>query len=248
MRNKQDNALEQEFKTRFSEFNEEYIKNLDIKIPPLNLSFMKEKPKKKRNFHRFSLIASFCMIIFVVSSGVALWINSESAHALKFKAEKFYHKNFNGFYTTDDSADFSESEMGITIENMKDMESAAAYFPQLVFPYYLPEGFELKKLDITKFSNGTASSDYQFLDKDDRKIIIGVFYNLPEESSSELLLKAEEINIENRTVYYMYDAYTDTSAVSFLSDNNLYNVSGDVDKESLIKIALEIDIYKGTKN
>ncbi len=247
MRNKQDNALEQEFKTRFSEFNDEYIKNLDIKIPPLNLSFMKEKPKKKRNFHRFSLIASFCMIIFVVSSGVALWINSESAHALKFKAEKFYYKNFNGFYSTDDSADFSESEMGITINKIEDMESAAAYFPQIVYPYYLPDGFELKKLDIKKFSNGTASSDYLFLDEDEREIIVGVFYNLPEDSTSILTLEAEEIKLNDRTFYYMYDAFTDTPSVVFLLNNDSYNISGDADKETLIKIADEIDIYKGDK-
>lgn len=248
MRNKQDNALEQEFKTRFSEFNDEYIKNLDIKIPPLDLSFMEEKPQKKRNFHRFSLIASFCMIIFVVSSGMALWINSESAHVLKFKVEKFYYKNFNGFYSTDDSADFSESEMGITINKIEDMESAAAYFPQLVFPYYIPNGFEFEKLDVTKYINGEATSNYQFLDKDGNDIGITTFYNLPEDSTSVLTLEAEEIKLNDRTFYYMYDAFTDTPSVVFLLNNDSYNISGDADKETLIKIAAEIDVYKSVKD
>lgn len=248
MRSRKDKALEAEFRARFSEFHDEYIKNLDIDIPPLDLSFMKEKPRKRRNLHRFSLIASFCLIIFVVSSGMALWINSESAHALKFKAEKFYYKNFNGFYSTDDSADFSEDEIGITIERMEDMESAAAYFPQLVYPYYLPNGFELKKLDIKKFSDGTVSSDYQFLDEAEREIIVGVFYNLPEDSTNILTLEAEEIKLSDRTVYYMYDAYTDASVAAFLLNDNSYNISGDVDKETLIKIASEIDVYKGIES
>ena len=46
----------------------------------------------------------------------------------------------------------------------------------------------------------------------------------------------------------MYDAFTDTPSVVFLLNNDSYNISGDADKETLIKIAAEIDVYKSVKD
>ncbi len=167
--------IEEQLKEGFRDAFDEYLKKKGETIPEPDFSFLNEPKEKKdhRFLYRFGTVAVCVILIFVTSSGMAVWMNSEAAHAMKFNLEKTFHRITDGFFSTDEneSAETSENEISITIDSMDDIDDAIAFMPDLPVPEYIPEGFELEELKVSKFVNGSNVSQYNFV-KDKNKIII----------------------------------------------------------------------------
>ena len=173
--------MEAELKERFREAFDDYLKENGEEIPDPDLSFLNKPREKKRHSHiyRFATVAACVALIFVTSSSMAVWMNSEAAHAMKFNLEKTFHKITDGFFSTDEeeNGETSENEISITIDSMEDIDDAVAFMPDLPIPEYIPEGYELKSLDISKYVNGTYLVEYTFENVDRSIFMINSCYS-----------------------------------------------------------------------
>lgn len=237
--------MEAELKERFREAFDDYLKENGEEIPDPDLSFLNKPREKKRHSHiyRFATVAACVALIFVTSSSMAVWMNSEAAHAMKFNLEKTFHKITDGFFSTDEeeNGETSENEISITIDSMEDIDDAVAFMPDLPIPEYIPEGYELESLKVSKFVNGNYTVEYNYMkDINDYYLITSIDVSV-DETESVLVTQSEEIDLGNRIVYYFEDNYSNSSGANFLAEQQLITVKGTIDKETIINIAASIN-------
>ena len=169
-------------------------------------------------------------------------MNSEAAHAMKFNLEKTFHRITDGFFSTDEneSAETSENEISITIDSMDDIDDAIAFMPDLPVPEYIPEGFELEELKVSKFVNGNHIIEYTFNNKNNESFFILSRSIDEEEASAAVMVNSEVIELDDRVIYYYNDTYTEESGASFMSSSQLVDISGDITKKDMIDIASKV--------
>lgn len=72
--------IEEQLKEGFRDAFDEYLKKKGETIPEPDFSFLNEPKEKKdhRFLYRFGTVAVCVILIFVTSSGMAVWMNSEA--------------------------------------------------------------------------------------------------------------------------------------------------------------------------
>ena len=237
--------IEEQLKEGFRDAFDEYLKKKGETIPEPDFSFLNEPKEKKdhRFLYRFGTVAVCVILIFVTSSGMAVWMNSEAAHAMKFRLEKTFHRITDGFFSTDEneSAETSENEISITIDSMDDIDDAIAFMPDLPVPEYIPEGFELEELKISKYMNGNYTVEYIFANFEGAKFVIYSRYSMGEENDIGLIGESEVIELYDRVLYLTKDEYTEEYSLNLLIKNQLVTLTGDLDNNTMVKIASMIN-------
>lgn len=236
--------IEEQLKEGFRDAFDEYLKKKGETIPEPDFSFLNEPKEKKdhRFLYRFGTVAVCVILIFVTSSGMAVWMNSEAAHAMKFNLEKTFHRITDGFFSTDEneSAETSENEISITIDSMDDIDDAIAFMPDLPVPEYIPEGFELEELKVSKFMNGSYAVNYVYNNEDDAYLMITSKQTDENGAHAGLTMASKVIQSGKRDIHYYEDSYTNTNNASFLMNNQLIDIAGNIDQIEMIKIAEKI--------
>ena len=241
--------IEEQLKEGFRDAFDEYLKKKGETIPEPDFSFLNEPKEKKdhRFLYRFGTVAVCVILIFVTSSGMAVWMNSEAAHAMKFRLEKTFHRITDGFFSTDEneSAETSENEISITVDSMDDIDDAIAFMPDLPVPEYIPEGFELEELKISKYMNGSYWSRYRFENEFGEVFDITSNYldNTDEDITMSLNGEITEVRKNDRRFYVVHDDYTLASNINFVLGKQLVNVTGSINYEKMIEIASKITDY-----
>lgn len=220
---------------------DDYVKDADVEIPKPDLSFMHEESRTKKAFRRMPRVAACVLVLFVASGSMAVWVNSESAHALKFNMEKTFHKISSTLFSTSESGDenFEEDRITIYVNSMDDIQNAVDFMPNLPIPGYIPEGFELDELEVTKFLDGTYTSEYEFCRAEDERITITSRYD-NSDAITKIMAEAEAIELNDRIVYCLKDSYTSMYSISFYYQNLLIDISSTIDEEALLKVAERI--------
>ncbi len=235
--------IEAEIQRRFRDMYDEYLKDQGEQIPEPDLSFLQEEKPKKRKEHRvlrrFATIAACMVLLLVTSSGMAIWISSDAAHAVKFSLEKTLHRISGTFFSTDDGKEIEteENQISITIDSMDDIQDAVNFMPDLPVPGYIPEGFELETLTVVKYMDGGYGASYSFKNDQEKKYEITSYSNFDDEAITGLVGEIEEIIINNIKIYYYEDRYTSTHGISFILNQQLIDVKGDIDRDKMINIA-----------
>lgn len=239
---------EEELKEKFREVFDEYLKEKGEEIPEPDLSFLKEtnerEKKKHGHFYRFGTLAVCAVLILTISSGMAVWMNSESAHAMKFNLEKTFHRIADGFFSTDEneSAETSENEISITIDSMDDIDDAIAFMPELPVPEYIPEGFELEELKVSKFVNGGYTAQYNFIGNESKTLTININDIESNSFDAGIMMESEKIILPDRSIYYYRDNYFDSYGVIFIQKSKFVEIKSNVSKNMIIKIASSINV------
>lgn len=240
--------IEEQLKEGFRDAFDEYLKKKGETIPEPDFSFLNEPKEKKdhRFLYRFGTVAVCVILIFVTSSGMAVWMNSEAAHAMKFSLEKTFHRITDGFFSTDEneSAETSENEISITIDSMDDIDDAIAFMPDLPVPEYIPEGFELEELKVSKFVNGSYSLNYLFKNIESEIITISSCSVSENDTLAGTMADSKPIKLNDLTLYYYSDDYTGKYGASFILSSQLIAISGNVNKQDVIAICENIKIER----
>lgn len=238
--------IEEQLKEGFRDAFDEYLKKKGETIPEPDFSFLNEPKEKKdhRFLYRFGTVAVCVILIFVTSSGMAVWMNSEAAHAMKFSLEKTFHRITDGFFSTDEneSAETSENEISITIDSMDDIDDAIAFMPDLPVPEYIPEGFELEELKVSKFVDKSYAVSYIFKNSNNKKFMISSHSTSEEDALAVVMADSEIIEFNDRKIYYYGDNYTNEDGASFILSEQLIAISGDLEKKDMIDLAERIEM------
>lgn len=245
MSDRKKSPVEAEIRRRFRDMYDEYLEEQGERIPAPDLSFLQEeKPvrrKKHKGLRRFTAIVACMFLLFVTSSGMAVWISSDAAHAVRFNLEKTFHRISGTFFSTDDGKEVEteENQISITIDSMDDIQDAVNFMPDLPVPEYIPEGFELETLTVVKYMNGSYEVTYTFKNAGNNVILTSRTIK-DQEATAGLTYEVEEFNIGEYEAYYWFDAYTDLYGISILMENQLIDIKGNIDRNIMKKIAENI--------
>lgn len=224
-----------------------YLEEQGIRTPQPDLSFLEEKRKDRPPlWKRLTKVAVIALAILVTSSGIAVWLNSESAVAAKFGIEKAFYRLSNGIFSTDEEAQVTveETEMRLSIDDIGKIDKAAEFLPELLYPYYIPEGYTLKTLEITKRKNLAYEIDYNYVGKNEELVSIEIGYLYGGDSTVYVNYRImEERKLEDRIVYAWENPVVPCDGVSFVLDDRTIQITGDVSLEEKIRIAAEISPY-----
>ena len=219
----------------------------DIQIPGPDLSFLQEKKPAKRKHHsalrRLSTIAACMLLLFATSSGMAVWISSDAAHAVKFSLEKTFHRISGTFFSTDDGSETSveENQISITVDSMDDIEDAVSFMPDLPVPEYIPEGFDLSWLKIVKFMDESYWVEYYFKNSDNISFTITSNDQSNADISVDIIGETEELVLNDKIIYFVEDFYTSTCNATFFLGEQLITVVGDLNETDIILVARNIN-------
>ena len=251
MSDRKKSPVEAEIRRRFRDMYDEYLEEQGERIPAPDLSFLQEeKPvwrKKHKGLRRFTAIVACMFLLFVTSSGMAVWISSDAAHAVRFNLEKTFHRISGTFFSTDDGKEVEteENQISITIDSMDDIQDAVNFMPDLPVPEYIPEGFELVWLKISKFMDESYWVEYYF--KNDNGMDFTITSNNQKniDTSIDVVGETEKLIFDDKTIYFVEDTYTSTYNATFFMGDQLLAVVGNVSRSDMILIARNINIENG---
>ena len=153
--------------------------------------------KSGTKWKKIGIVIAIAIVILVISSIMAVWSGSYRAAEMKFEIEKL-------FYANNDSVVIAEDEMTMTIYDIADIEAVAEFLPEFLYPYYIPDGYELEKMDATKYKRGHYNFVYTFAKEEEKFYISGAKM----EPGGELYIDGEIIEtleLEDRTIYVTAD-------------------------------------------
>ena len=212
--------------------------------PVLDMSFLYEDAEKKTNkhlrFNRLSTVVAIIVVMLLGLNAVMLFSDSNEVYSEKGLLHRI-HEGVRGIFTDEDPSQFVEvDETGevFIITDMKDIDKAKAFWPELCVPGYVPEGYELNKLKITKNISGIYKAIYHF-EKSDCKLTIIVISN----TVDKYLSTDEGKMIENNgriANYYWDDIYQRNTIDVYLEDAIVY-IYGEINEDTLMKIANNIN-------
>ena len=162
--------MEQSFEEWYREHQDE------IHPPPLDLSFMEQNPELPAARapasppapscpfrHSFRHVAAVFLALLVLSAGMTAWVNSQSAHALKFRIEKLFHENEDHRYSTEETESEGNNVISMNVSKLEELDSVRRQIPELRIPEILPEGyaFSSAKAECRDDGSWTAQLQYQ---------------------------------------------------------------------------------------
>lgn len=227
-----------------------------INLRPVDYSFMDEievsareeiqgSPTKKGKKHTWQYFAKIAVIVILFFSAVlatSIYINSEPAIAAKFKLEKKFHEITKGLLSTDENAgQNAPDDNAITyhINSMDEMDYAKKVMPGILIPEYIPGGYELDSLDISKYINGTYIANYSFTDGNNHFTIY--IYKANEEryepGTTTIGVNGEMVELEDRILYIWHEEIEETYGVIILKDLLTIDIDGDISQNEMITIA-----------
>ncbi|MHC1723935.1 MAG: DUF4367 domain-containing protein [Aminipila sp.] len=236
--------LMQEMMEESSDFYDEPQKQvdysfLDNKVPFDEQFFGVNSYKRKggKSFHFFvSRIAIIVLGILITGSGIAIWINSQPANALKFQVEKKFYEVKDGVFITDEKNQNTEDAyISNKYDSLEDIELAQKFMPTLLVPSYITPDYEFKVLKIDKDSNQQFTAEYTYLNGKN-KLFISII-NIGDETKLENIASGEIIEQNGQKFCVWKDTSADKYGCTFIKDNLGIFILGEVPQEEMLKIA-----------
>lgn len=197
----------------------------------------------RKSFHTFaSRIAVIVFGILIAGSGIAIWINSQPANALKFHMEKNFYEVKDGVFSTDEEEQnagaLDQTCITRKYKSMEDIDKAKEFMPNLPVPEYIPQGYILENLQIDKAINDVGSAFYTF--KSGNKSFYINIIQSEQESSYEMDGKGSIVEVDGKQVCIWEDQSTDSYGCNYIFNNMTISVTGQISKEEMLEIIKEI--------
>ena len=232
------------FEEPFSEELEERFRRAFLSNPsperapkrPLDLSFMQEQKHRRKVRIRGAQVAVACLLIFVVSSLLAVHLNDQLSLASGHPLERILYYIKGGGYTTDPSSSGREEKsQTVRVTDPEKIDAALRLMPQLHIPEYLPEGWEMKSLEVTKKADGSCSAGFLYENGQKQSLTIEE-YDGPDSEGKQP--DAGEILTHNgKTFYYFPEQSGEKQRIEFREGTMLLRIEAPLDKEVLLSIA-----------
>ncbi|MBE6035695.1 MAG: DUF4367 domain-containing protein [Clostridiales bacterium] len=187
-------------------------------------------------------IAVIAISILLTGSGIAVWINSEPANALKFQAEKSFYNVKDGIFSVGKGAnEEAPDETCITrkFTSMDDLDKAKNFMPDLPIPAYIPEGYKLEGLYIDKGIEEQYSVEYVFKSKEKYFRINMLQGN--HDAETQAIGEGEIISVQGRQTYIWEEPETGSYGCTFSLDDMDISILGETSREELINIVENIN-------
>ena len=247
-RSKNDEIHDQLMK-KFREADRKYNSD-EQEIPDFDFSFLdddahnagtSEKKKKvpSSTGRRFAAAAA-CIIIVLLSANILL-IATDSTDT--YGDRGLLHRiktGVSGLFTDEESADSDGIRDSISITDMKNIKSAKKFLPKLYVPGYLPEGYELKKLEIDEYYSGDIMGRYDFMNAKEQEMTIDFEY-IAGDISYSTVSQGELTELPDRKIYVTEDSVNDEVCAEIYTEECKLSVTGIKElKNDIIKVACDL--------
>ena len=203
---------------------------------PLDLSFMERQERQRKPRLRGAQVAVACLLIFVVSSLLAVHLNDHRSLASGHPLEKILYYIKGGGYTTDPSSSGREEKsQTVRVTDPEKIDAALRLMPQLYLPEYVPEGWEMKSLEVTKKTDGSCSAGFLYENEQKQSMSIEE-YDGPDSEGKKP--DAGEILTHNgKTFYYFPEQSGENQRIEYRKETMLLRIEAPLNKEVLLSIA-----------
>ena len=197
---------------------------------------MEKREHRKKARVRRAQIAIAALLIFVLSSLMALNMTEQNTLALAHPLETIQHfLRGDREISAPSSGGQEDKSQTVRIADPENIDEALRLMPQLYIPEYLPEGWEMKSLEVTKKTDGSCSAKYIYEDARQKKMIIDELYG---SNMNGFLSNVQEmITRNNILVYCFYDEFTENMVMRFLEKEVFVQINASLKKEELVEIA-----------
>lgn len=226
-----------------------YMEEQQIEVPKPDLSFMEDKKNSAvHTWKNIAKVAVLAMAILIASGGIAVWLNSESAAAAKFDMEKTFYKLSSGRFSTEEEGQVAveDKELIFSIDNLENIDNAAKFLPEILYPYYVPEGYNLEELKITKRADLSYTIVYIYNNLTGNSFVMSILYIYDEKGSSSIYInqEAEIYQLEDRTLYVWEDSYFECNGITFMFDGRLIEITGNTSLQEMIEVCANVNRYE----
>ena len=206
----------------------------------LSPSSMEKREHRKKARIRRAQIAIAALLIFVLSSLMALNMNEQNTLALVHPLETIQHfLRGDRELSAPSSGGREEKSQTVRITDPENIDEALRLMPQLYIPEYLPEGWEMKSLEVTKKADGVGLAIFSYINTNNM-ITIDEFYGI---NLINDLNTSEKIEISGRSYYYHENEDTGEGVLIFLEKENLIQINSNsfLEKDEMLRIAEKME-------
>lgn len=186
-----------------------------------------EKQTPSRRRHR--VLAVIFLIAFLFSCGITWWLHTPTGETAGFYLEKTRYRLFSPYYLPDPDGDGRSDVIGLRFTDEGDLEKAKKFMPGLLVLGYIPEGWQLDSLELSKTLSGNWYARYYYLNQGDQLISIDEYVG-EEKENMRFFQEGEIIRLSNREVYQFVDPVTNNKCIWFYQDNLIVYVRGGMEK------------------
>lgn len=212
--------------------------------PTDDLSFLYEEKNKKKEkrikLDRFTKVAAIVVIMLLGMNLVMLAAGSNESYSEKGLLHRIF-EGTRGIFTDDEGTEFvKQDEMGETCEitDMSQINVAMKFWPDLYVPQYIPEGYELKSLTVTKDYNNVYNAIYLF-DNNGISLEIVAYSNKTGKYTSNT--KGKTYEYIDRIINIYSNEANDCMIADVYFDSNYVSIRGQVSEKDLLHIALNLN-------
>ena len=202
----------------------------------LSPSSMEKREHRKKARIRRAQIAIAALLIFVLSSLMALNMAEQNTLALAHPLETIQHfLRGDRELSAPSSGGREEKSQTVRITDPENIDEALRLMPQLYLPEYVPEGWEMKSLEVRKKPNDSCFAEYIFENTKHEKMTINE--NDGENAVNNLMDYNELIKLNEKSIYYYLNSDLQEQFAAFLENRVLVQINSIIEKEELLKIA-----------
>lgn len=203
----------------------------------------KVKGMARKSFHTFaSRIAVIVFGILIAGSGIAIWINSQPANALKFQMEKNFYEVKDGVFSTDEQEEdqnIDDSYITRKYKSIDDIDKAKEFMPDLLVPSYITTSYEFEGLTIDKDLNQKFTAQYTY-SCGKNKIFINIV-NIEEETKLENIASGQIIEQNGQKFCIWEDTSVNKYGCTFIKNDLAIFVLGEAPQKELLNIAVGLE-------
>ncbi len=253
-------SYEEVHKKLGEELEKAYLKREtpEEKIPEFDLSFLDEQPyepteendaareesfispkeEKKRCFSRFAKVAAVLIIFLLCTNIIMLGRDSSESYGDKGILHRLYQGVTGLFTDSEEETEESDVEEFMTFDRLgeKELKKAKEFLPGLYVPTYIPEGYELDRLEIKKFYSGDYQCNYEYKnEKESIKLLL--YYFADKDFAYQWSGEGELITLQDRKILVSEDFVNNDVVVSVYTETCNIDISGYNNKDELISVA-----------
>ena len=202
----------------------------------LSPSSMEKREHRKRARIRRAQIAIAALLIFVLSSLMALNMTEQNTLAVAHPLETIQHfLRGDGEIPAPSSGGREDKRQTVRITDPESIDEALRLMPQLYIPEYVPEGWEMKSLEVAKKTDGSCFAKFIFQNTSLEKMLIQEVSGTNMESGFTNFTEKKTIN--GKDLYFYDGDVTDGRVVYFYEKEVRIQINGLLQRKELIEVA-----------
>lgn len=192
--------------------------------------------EKSRRHRRRATIAACLTACVLGSTALTIFVNSETAHAMKFALEKKYYELSGMAVATANPNQVSEKDaIVVSVTDESQIEMCKKFWNGLLIPEHITDGYEFETLIIEKHLKGEVLANYSYSNCDGDKLQIQM-NTISEKDNSILWMVSDQVRDGDQEYYAWKDEIAGINGINVLFPERLVSVSGKLSDAELINI------------